>query len=189
MSKTCSRCGAEKPLDDFYRSSNTSTGRQSRCIDCCKEVKKEKWADPVEREKNQKQFREWAQQNKALLNERQKERARANPEPNRERVKKWREENPERARENARRQKVIRREREQAAKTGKRVSKVKAWEDQGGICPCGEPIDRSLKYPDPMSPSLDHITPLARGGKHEQSNIQWMHVRCNVIKGASYGHR
>lgn len=34
-----------------------------------------------------------------------------------------------------------------------------------------------------MSASVDHIVPLARGGKHEQSNLQWTHLVENQIKG------
>ena len=36
--KHCSRCAAEKPLALFYRDSNpkNKSGRQSRCIECCK---------------------------------------------------------------------------------------------------------------------------------------------------------
>lgn len=36
-----------------------------------------------------------------------------------------------------------------------------------------------------MSKSLDHIVPLAKGGTHEQSNLQWTHLVENLQKGAS----
>ena len=29
---------------------------------------------------------------------------------------------------------------------------------------CGKPVDKSIKYPDPMSPTVDHIIPLAKNG-------------------------
>lgn len=52
------------------------------------------------------------------------------------------------------------------------------------ICPeCGEEIDLSLEYPHPMYRTIDHIIPLARGGKHELANCQLMHYRCNAAKG------
>ena len=49
---------------------------------------------------------------------------------------------------------------------------------------CGEPIDFDLRYPDPMSPSLDHITPISRGGGHILANAAMTHLVCNIRKGA-----
>lgn len=57
------------------------------------------------------------------------------------------------------------------------------YERDGWICGiCEEPIDQSLSYPDPMSASLDHVMPLARGGEHSRANAQAAHLRCNVRK-------
>lgn len=49
---------------------------------------------------------------------------------------------------------------------------------------CSEPVDRSLSWPDPMSPSLDHVLPLSKGGHHVMGNVQLAHLSCNVRKGA-----
>lgn len=49
---------------------------------------------------------------------------------------------------------------------------------------CGEPVDMALAYPDPRSRSVDHITPLSKGGAHDPSNCQLAHLRCNIVKGA-----
>jgi hypothetical protein len=49
---------------------------------------------------------------------------------------------------------------------------------------CGNPVDRSLVWPDPMSVSLDHIVPLSRGGAHTRANVRCTHLHCNVSKGA-----
>jgi uncharacterized OB-fold protein len=35
----------------------------------------------------------------------------------------------------------------------------------------------------PMRPSIDHVTPLSRGGTHELANLQLAHYRCNLAKG------
>lgn len=32
--KTCTKCGREKPLDNFYRSSRIKSGRQAECKEC-----------------------------------------------------------------------------------------------------------------------------------------------------------
>lgn len=58
----------------------------------------------------------------------------------------------------------------------------------GLICAwCGLPIDTTLKSPHPMSPSADHITPIAAGG-HNHGDLQPMHLGCNKSAGAK-GHR
>ena len=50
---------------------------------------------------------------------------------------------------------------------------------------CGRPIDPELKFPDPMSASLDHIVPISLGGHpYAQSNMQVAHLICNRTKGA-----
>jgi hypothetical protein len=36
---------------------------------------------------------------------------------------------------------------------------------------------------DPLSPSLDHIIPVAQGGSNDDANLQLAHLVCNVIKG------
>lgn len=48
---------------------------------------------------------------------------------------------------------------------------------------CGMPIDKSLKYPHPMSISIDHIIPVALGGKSTIDNLQATHLLCNKEKG------
>ena len=49
---------------------------------------------------------------------------------------------------------------------------------------CSEPVDRDLKWPNPLSVSLDHVIPLALGGAHSRDNTQCAHLSCNVRKGA-----
>lgn len=51
-------------------------------------------------------------------------------------------------------------------------------------CICGQPVDKTLKKPDPMSPSVDHIDPLSRGGaEHDPANLRLAHYGCNSRKG------
>lgn len=53
----------------------------------------------------------------------------------------------------------------------------------GGDCGlCGESIDLSLKFPHPMSRSVDHILPRSLGGPDELSNYQLAHLGCNSAK-------
>ena len=49
---------------------------------------------------------------------------------------------------------------------------------------CGRPVDKSIKSPDPMSPSIDHIIPIAKGGHPSDiNNLQLTHRACNRAKG------
>ena len=47
---------------------------------------------------------------------------------------------------------------------------------------CSLPVDKTLKYPDPLSASLDHIIPVSKGGGHTTSNVQLAHLLCNLKK-------
>ncbi|MCB1786871.1 MAG: HNH endonuclease [Gammaproteobacteria bacterium] len=47
---------------------------------------------------------------------------------------------------------------------------------------CGGKLAMDKRAPDPMSPSIDHIIPLARGGNHEPANCQAAHFLCNARK-------
>lgn len=48
---------------------------------------------------------------------------------------------------------------------------------------CQQPIDPAVAWPDPMSPSVDHIVPLSKGGAHAMINVQSAHLSCNSSKG------
>lgn len=48
---------------------------------------------------------------------------------------------------------------------------------------CGDDIDPSLRHPDDMCATVDHITPMAKGGGHVWGNVQPAHWLCNVLKG------
>lgn len=48
---------------------------------------------------------------------------------------------------------------------------------------CGRPVDKSIKYPDPMSPTIDHIIPIAQHGDPVSlDNLQLAHRYCNRMK-------
>lgn len=48
---------------------------------------------------------------------------------------------------------------------------------------CGTRVNRNLAFPHSMSPSLDHIVPLSKGGAHSPENVQIAHLQCNTVKG------
>lgn len=48
---------------------------------------------------------------------------------------------------------------------------------------CGQPVNKKLKAPDPMSPVIDHIVPLNKGGHPSaMDNLQLAHWSCNRQK-------
>ena len=48
---------------------------------------------------------------------------------------------------------------------------------------CGAPVDLTKKSPDPLSPTIDHIIPVSRGGHpSDLSNLQLAHRWCNREK-------
>ncbi len=44
---------------------------------------------------------------------------------------------------------------------------------------CREPIDLSLRYPDPLSFTVDHVVPTNRGGTDDYEQLRPAHFRCN----------
>lgn len=59
------------------------------------------------------------------------------------------------------------------------------YERDKWICQiCRLPIELSADLPRRLSPSIDHIVPLSKGGAHSFSNCQAAHVGCNASKGA-----
>lgn len=60
-------------------------------------------------------------------------------------------------------------------------AKIMATQTVCGIC--GKPVDKSLRYPHPLSPCCDHIIPIAKGGHpSDLDNLQLAHWTCNRQK-------
>ena len=63
----------------------------------------------------------------------------------------------------------------------KNRKRILATQDTCGIC--GRPVDKSLRFPDPMSPVVDHIIPIDKGGSPDDiDNLQLAHMCCNRAK-------
>lgn len=63
----------------------------------------------------------------------------------------------------------------------KNKRRILATQSVCGIC--GMPVDKTLRYPHPLAPTVDHIIPLNKGG-HPSSmeNLQLAHWMCNRQK-------
>ena len=63
----------------------------------------------------------------------------------------------------------------------KNKKRIYATQSVCGIC--GREVDFKLKYPHPLSPCIDHIIPIAKGGHPSDiDNLQLAHWTCNRQK-------
>jgi 5-methylcytosine-specific restriction endonuclease McrA len=59
--------------------------------------------------------------------------------------------------------------------------KIYATQTVCGIC--GKPVEFRYKFPHPLSPCIDHIIPVSKGGHPSDiSNLQLAHMTCNRFK-------
>lgn len=64
------------------------------------------------------------------------------------------------------------------------VNRSEVFDRDGWVCGiCDTDIDPTLKFPNRMSASLDHIIPIVLGGRHSYANTQAAHLTCNISKG------
>lgn len=62
-------------------------------------------------------------------------------------------------------------------------AKKKIYASQNVCGICGKPVDFGCKYPHPLSPCIDHIIPIAKGGHpSDLDNLQLAHWTCNRQK-------
>lgn len=62
-------------------------------------------------------------------------------------------------------------------------NKKRIYATQNVCAICGELVNFDLKYPHPLSPSVDHIIPISKGGHPSDiDNLQLAHFHCNRQK-------
>lgn len=70
---------------------------------------------------------------------------------------------------------------------GRKVARIK-WQVaavHGTACyVCGGPIDMGRAYPDPLSPSVEHVIPRSLGGGDDLAGLRLSHLHCNTSRGA-----
>lgn len=67
------------------------------------------------------------------------------------------------------------------AQFDKNKKRVYATQTVCGIC--GRPVDFTLRFPHPLSPCIDHIIPVIKGGHPSDiDNMQLAHLTCNRQK-------
>lgn len=134
------------------------------------------------REANKEQLRErrrkYDEANREHIREREHAYRIVNKEAVNERIRRWRANNPDKVgAATARRAKA-----ELEGNATPKLIQAK-WEAGDKTCIlCGEPIDPTLKAPHNMSRTIEHLTPIARGGRHDLDNIDFAHYDCNAQK-------
>lgn len=69
------------------------------------------------------------------------------------------------------------------AAVGEPPSLWAVFERDGGTCAlCRAEVDRSIRWPNGQSASVDHIVPISRGGNDGFDNVQLAHLVCNISK-------
>lgn len=97
------------------------------------------------------------------------------------RTRAWVAANRERASDSARRRRARKR-----GVAYEPINTLRVAERDGWICGiCGGAIEPALRYPEPLSKSLDHALPLSRGGSHTYDNVRITHLVCNIRRNAA----
>jgi 5-methylcytosine-specific restriction endonuclease McrA len=188
--KICKTCHIEKEVEGFALSRGSADGYRNSCKACENEKQKARYdADP---EKYKKRTKAWQESNRDRVRENNlryyADWTEGDREANIARAAAWAKEHPEESKEHSRRTAARRRARirEQGFEY---YSEGDVYERDGWTCAlCKQAVDKSLQWPDPMSKSIDHITPISLGGTDTLDNVQTSHLSCNWRKGANRGY-
>lgn len=191
--KTCTKCGKEKPATEEYFSvgSKYKNGIRGECKLCMAEyqaayrlanrerIKSIKRANhESNRERNNRRAREWHENNKDRVARRKRAFKEANREVIKERLRKWHSANPNwrRAAENRRRARKL-----SAGGCYTTIDVQQQYDAQKGQCYyCKCQVGDSYH--------VDHAIPLSRGGSNGPENIVIACQPCNQSKGAKLPH-
>lgn len=147
-------------------------GRKKWCSDACK----------VQSAGRKAQQKEYIEKNAEAIKVRMQVYRETHAETARARTKQWRKENPEQVRINANRMGQRRRALRFAVKSEDAPIAYLHKRDRGVCGICHKKVSMKFRHPHPLSPSMDHIIPLSKGGDDSRANKQLAHFRCNIRK-------
>lgn len=176
-SKACSKCGEDKPLEDFHKRAAAKDGRRSYCRPCASAAHEQYRRDPEVQQRYTEQARAWVAANPEAKRAKDARWYAANTERVRANNARWRAAHPE----TVRIQRRARISRYRARKRGATselftVAELYAlWADADAwaCIYCGAPWEH-----------IEHFVPLARGGDHALWNLFPACAECNLSKSA-----
>lgn len=204
QTKTCTKCGEEKPLDKFHRESRARDGRRSDCKDCVNR-RNRKWrrenpevvaeCDRRWRKANREHVRKYRRRHYRENKNRILKRNAHYYQENRDAILKHRRHYRKRYyREN--RESILERYRQHyrdnpeqyAQKVANRRARLKEADGSHTLeewqALCERYDNRCLACGrDDVELTRDHVVPLTEGGTNDISNIQPLCLSCNCSKG------
>ena len=177
--KVCSKCGEEKPLNEFEK------GRK-QCKKCRKEYMKQwreehkeymKQWEEEHKEERKEQHKQWEEEHKEERKEQHKQWRKDNKEYIKEYGKQWKKDNPEKVfnQHHKRREKL---ENQGRGITKEQLNECRNWFG----CKCAYSGEILKKTNDTYGRTVDHIVALENGGLNEPWNIIPMRKGYNSSK-------
>ena len=179
--KKCSKCGEEKPLEQFHKQKECKDGRRPDCKSCFYAAAKARikpgeraWRGKLYRQRHPEANREYYEKNKARIIPQQVEYNRRNKEAYLAKMRAWRKANPEKVQVWVRN----RRAKLKGLSGSHTIEDIHAlMKSQKGRCVyCRCDIRKAFQ--------VDHIVPVSAGGSNGRSNLQLLCKPCNLDKRA-----
>jgi hypothetical protein len=170
LTKTCTKCGVEKELSDFYRQSTGHMGVRSSCVSCCKI-----------------QNNEWQRSNKDKVRTKAARYRQRNPSAVKDSVHKYQKSNPLKMKELRDKFKNANPDKIAFYKSKRRSAKLNAtpsWADKDAML--GVYTEAASLTKSGVTTHVDHIVPLQSPlvcGLHCEANLQLLLANDNVSKG------
>lgn len=182
--KVCTKCKLSLPRDRYSRDKSKADGLYPSCKNCVSICNLAYYV------KNKTTLSEKAKIRYAtdeILRDRVTANAREYYKNNSERVKGriklWADINHDKVREMKARVESRRRARVRGLEVGK-YDRFDVFKRDGGVCMiCNKKVDKSLRWPNAMSFSINHVVPISKGGADTFGNVETSHLVCNMRIG------
>lgn len=199
--RTCSKCGLEKPIDQFQKDKSKKSGYKSQCKQCIRDnpgrVEYLKNYRVDHRDYYREKHSEYRARNREKLRDDSRKRYRENPEKARIYYAKNKDRlfdyyRRYRKTEHGKAIKIVERVRRRSVVCiGDNDITIEALYNRstgicalcGGYCDFNDYVYRGTTFiAGNHYPSIDHIVPISKGGSHTWDNVQLAHKQCNSIK-------
>ncbi|MFJ4727183.1 HNH endonuclease [Streptomyces diastaticus] len=189
--KTCTKCGETKALEEFGKQATGRLGRRARCKPCMAAAERERYTDPAAKATSRERNRRWCEANAEARLDYYRRYHAANAGARREYSRRWREANADamrgyqreyRQRPETKASNRLAAHRRRAILHGAETDNhtmadlLSYWDSEGiYMCvDCGGPLDDDYE--------IDHVMPLIRGGTDTVDNKVPLCVPCHATK-------